>query len=135
MILCIIIYFTGLIITRSFLHFFSEEIGINYNLPKTYATQDDWDSNDQAFNSWSIGWFVFIPITFTTLIMVGLVKLGLIIINRTDISVLKIFGYKTKKNHNRTYTDTISGNIDGINGENTTYTDYIANQFENERTI
>lgn len=66
----VIIYIVGFILTLTFFKLFGEKIGMDYD-PPHYDGYDDWDNNATAYVSFSIGWFIIMPM----LSIAGLFKL------------------------------------------------------------
>jgi hypothetical protein len=57
--LIMIIYPIGFLLTLTFFKYFGLKIGFDYDNRK--MEWDDWDSNEQAFTTFSIFWPVIIP--------------------------------------------------------------------------
>ncbi len=70
--LIMIIYSIGFLLTLTFFKYFGVKIGFDYD---KYASEggwyDDWESNEQAFTSFSIFWPIIIPM----LLILGIFKL------------------------------------------------------------
>jgi hypothetical protein len=54
-----IIYVIGYLVSVFAMHKFHKQLEMDYNVPKTYSNQDDWDNNAQAFAGISLVWFMF----------------------------------------------------------------------------
>ena len=61
--LYIAIYVVGFLATLVFLIFFGKKNGINYDVPRNYTNYDDYSSNGEAYLSFSLVWFIFVPAT------------------------------------------------------------------------
>ena len=58
-----IIYPIGFLLTLTFFKHFGKRIGFDYDRQHDEETwYDDWDSNAQAYLTFSLGWFVVMPI-------------------------------------------------------------------------
>lgn len=69
-----VIYPIGFLLTLTFFKFFGERIGMGgYDGGGPYEgyNYDDWESNDEAFFGFSLAWFMVVPV----LLIVGLFKL------------------------------------------------------------
>jgi hypothetical protein len=62
LIVILIVYFVGFILTRNALIKHGVEWGYDYSEPKTYANYDDWDNNEQAWTALAMAWLMFVPI-------------------------------------------------------------------------
>jgi hypothetical protein len=71
-----ILYLIGVGLTFLFFKKFGKRIGFDYDVEKTYANQDDWNSNAEAYTAFSIGWPVMIPILCLFGFFHGLVRLA-----------------------------------------------------------
>jgi hypothetical protein len=73
--LLILIYFVGFVLSLLFWIKFGKELGFDYDVPKDYSNYDDWDSNAEAYSAFSLFWFIDMPIIFTYLVWRFIVKL------------------------------------------------------------
>jgi len=71
----IITYIVGFISTLIFFIKLGKKIGFDYNSPKCYANQDDWDNNAEAYTAFSLLW----PISITVLLLFGFFELLILI--------------------------------------------------------
>jgi len=62
--LLIIIYIIGFILTILFFNKFGKKIGFDWsnNCRNSDIYYDDWESNTQAYTSFSLAWFIIMPI-------------------------------------------------------------------------
>ena len=71
------IYIIGYVVTLFlFSKYGKSKFGIDYDGPKDYVNYDDWDSNAQAFASWSLGWPLVYLVLFLCLASKGVMKLS-----------------------------------------------------------
>jgi hypothetical protein len=67
-----IIYLIGFLLTLTFFKHFGTKIGFNYDRDENELHGwDDWDSNAQAFTSFSLMWPVIVPM----LLILGIFKM------------------------------------------------------------
>jgi len=70
-VICLIAYIIGYVITLYLLSKYGKsKFKIDYDGPKNYSNQDDWDSNAEAFAAWSFCW----PFVYLVLLMYLLYK-------------------------------------------------------------
>lgn len=69
-----LIYPIGFLLTLTFLKFFGERIGMGCYDPPHESDWDDYKSNAEAYLTFSIGWFVIMPMLMIAGIWKGLVK-------------------------------------------------------------
>lgn len=74
----VIIYIGGFVFSLLFFKLFGKKLGFDYSGEKTYANYDDYDSNAEAYASFSVGWFVILPI----MMIFGLCKLIFLLIKK-----------------------------------------------------
>ena len=78
--LIMIIYPIGFLLTLTFFKYFGVKIGFDYDNGK--MQWDDWDSNEQAFTTFSIFWPVIIPMLLVMGIFKMIFKFGKWYINK-----------------------------------------------------
>ena len=66
-----VIYPIGFLLTLTFFKFFGERVGMGGYDNQAERWPDDWESNDEAFFAFSLGWFIVMPV----LVIVGLYKI------------------------------------------------------------
>lgn len=65
------IYILGYFVTLILLILFGKKyLGLNYDIEKTYANHDDWNSNAEAYVFWCFGW----PLVWGFVILLGIWK-------------------------------------------------------------
>jgi len=64
----LITYIIGYLISLKLLHTFWKNMGITDYNDRTDPDYDNWNSNSEAFNAWSLAWFVFWPMNAIRLI-------------------------------------------------------------------
>lgn len=69
-----IIYIVCFLVTIISLHKWGKRMGFNYDQP--HPSNDDWDSNTQAYLVFSLVWFTFWPMVAATGIWRGLMMLS-----------------------------------------------------------
>lgn len=82
----IIIYVLGYLASIVLLHKYHKQLGMNYNIPKTYVNHDDWNSNAQAFACFSIVWFAFWGLTLFVYLMRKIIKFSSWVENKSNKS-------------------------------------------------
>ena len=78
--LIMIIYPIGFLLTLTFFKYFGVKIGFDYDNRK--MQWDDWDSNEQAFTTFSIFWPVIIPMLLVAGIFKMIFKFGKWFLNK-----------------------------------------------------
>lgn len=72
--LYIIVYVVGYFASVVAMHKYHKQLGMDYNVPKTYVNHDDWDNNAQAFAGISVAWFLFWGMTLFMYLAKKIVK-------------------------------------------------------------
>lgn len=70
----IIIYIVGYLLSLTLMHKFHKALDMDYNEPKTYVNHDDWDNNAQAFAGISVAWPLFWAVKIIEYIIKKVVK-------------------------------------------------------------
>jgi hypothetical protein len=71
------IYILGYVSVLSFLITFGKKFGFDKydsNRIRSYSDYDDYDSNAEAYVSWSLGWPIFIPFHIIYFLYTGIVN-------------------------------------------------------------
>lgn len=75
-IIILIVYLIGYFITLLGLIKYGKRLGFgDYDEPKTYVNQEDYNSNNEAWTSFSVVWPAFIIVTLIIFGINGLIKL------------------------------------------------------------
>lgn len=72
--LYIIVYVVGYFASVVAMHKYHKQLGMDYNVPKSYVNHDDWDNNAQAFAGISVAWFLFWGMTLFMYLAKKIVK-------------------------------------------------------------
>jgi hypothetical protein len=78
------IYIIGYILTLLFLVGFGKRLGLDYSRPRTYANQDDWKNNSEAYTAFSFGWPLLWLVVTIYLFTKGLVRFTKFLMRKTN---------------------------------------------------